>query len=109
MMGGITGFLTGLFFMLTHNVLTQDNMFEAWEFGLATATPCLSAIIVSRFMQTKRSITILVSYLTFVIPVLGASFGASGSEPILMFAGVGFMGGLFWSTPFALWYLFNKR
>ena len=38
MMGGITGFLTGLFFMLSHNVLTQDNMFEAWEFGLATAT-----------------------------------------------------------------------
>ena len=52
-----------------------------------------------------------VAYLTFLIPVLGASFGAPNSNLVTLATIVmlGAIGGIFWSTPFALWSYYKSR
>ena len=52
-----------------------------------------------------------VAYLTFLIPVLGASFGAPNSnlETLAAIVMLGAIGGIFWSTPFAIWSYFKSR
>jgi len=54
---------------------------------------------------------ITVAYLTFLIPVLGASFGAPNSnlETLAAIVMLGAIGGIFWSTPFAIWSYFKSR
>ena len=51
-----------------------------------------------------------VAYLTF-LPVLGASAGAPNSnlETLAMIVLIGAIGGIFWSTPFAIWSHFKSR
>jgi hypothetical protein len=46
-----------------------------------------------------------ISFLTFFLPILGITFGAPNSDidTLLMMIAIGTVGGLFWSTPFALW------
>ena len=48
---------------------------------------------------------ILVSFMTFIMPLLGASFGAPNSEltTLATLVLLGFLGGLFWSLPFVGW------
>ena len=52
-----------------------------------------------------------VAFLTFFLPVLGPAFGASSSG--LDYVGIliifGAIGGIFWSTPFALWSYYKSR
>ena len=50
-----------------------------------------------------------ISFLTFVIPVLGASFGAPNSDldTLASIILIGAIGGGFWSTPFAIWNYFR--
>tara|TARA_B100000945_G_C20378801_1_gene596055 strand:+ start:635 stop:1030 length:396 start_codon:yes stop_codon:yes gene_type:complete len=50
-----------------------------------------------------------ISFLTFVIPVLGASFGAPNSDldTLANIIVIGAIGGGFWSTPFAIWNYFR--
>ncbi len=52
-----------------------------------------------------------VAYLTFLIPVLGVSFGAPNSnlETLATIVMLGTVGGIFWSTPFAAWSYFKSR
>jgi len=52
-----------------------------------------------------------VAYLTFLIPVLGVSFGAPNSnlETLATIVMLGAIGGIFWSTPFAAWSYFKSR
>ena len=52
-----------------------------------------------------------VAYLTFLIPVFGASFGAPNSnlETLATIVMLGAIGGTFWSTPFAAWSYFKSR
>ena len=52
-----------------------------------------------------------VAYLTFLIPVLGVSFGAPNSNLVTLATIVmlGAIGGIFWSTPFALWSYYKSR
>jgi uncharacterized protein (DUF983 family) len=103
--GGLTGLGTALSFNLVHDVLTYDQRLAIWEFALAVAAP--SAIVVGLARVTRSPIAKLlaIAYLTLLVPVLGASFGASGSEPLWQFAALGLAGGLAWSTPIVLWQL----
>ena len=52
-----------------------------------------------------------VAYLTFLIPVLGVSFGAPNSNLVTLATIVmlGTIGGIFWSTPFAACSYFKSR
>ncbi len=105
LVGGLTGLVTGLSFILVHNALTTDLMFDLWEFGVALATPALIAVVVALATRSGIVMLLAVAYLTLLIPVLGPAFGGSGSEPLWLFAALGLVGGLVWSTPFALWQL----
>jgi len=46
-----------------------------------------------------------ISFLTFLLPILGPTFGAPNSDldTLLTIIAIGTVGGLFWSIPFALW------
>ena len=109
LVGGLIGLLTGLSFILVNDALTTDEMFDLWEFAVALITPALIAALVAIATRSRIVMLLVVAYLTLLIPVLGASFGASGSEPLWQFAALGFVGGLVWSTPFALWQLTRRR
>ena len=52
-----------------------------------------------------------ISFLTFFIPILGITFGAPNSDfdTLLTIIAMGTVGGLFWSTPFALWNNYRGR
>ena len=103
------GLVTGLSFKLVHDALTTDLMFDLWEFGVALVTPALIAVVVSLATRSKIVMLLAVAYLTLLIPVLGPAFGGTGSEPIWAFGALGLVGGLVWSTPFALWALLRRR
>jgi hypothetical protein len=105
MIGGLTGSMTSLMFVLTEKALTQDQIFDLWEFGIAAATPTLIALLVAWATKSSATTLLPIAYLTFFLPVLGAAFGASGSEPLWQYGLLGLAGGLFWSIPFTLWRL----
>ena len=105
LVGGLMGLVTGLSFILVHDALTTDLMLDLWEFAVALGTPALIAALVAIATSSRIVELLAVAYLTLLIPVLGASFAASGSEPLWQFAALGLVGGLVWSTPFALWQL----
>ena len=109
LVGGLMGLVTGLSFILVHDALTTDLMFDLWEFAVALVTPALIAALVAIATRSRIVILLAIAYLTLLIPVLGASFGASGSEPLWQFAALGLVGGLVWSIPFALWQLTRSR
>ena len=107
--GGLTGLGTSLSFNLVHYALTADLMFDLWEFGVASVSPALIAVPVALATRSKVLILLAIAYLTLLIPVLGASFGATGSEPLWQFATLGLIGGLVWSIPFGLFQLTRRR
>ena len=109
LVGGLVGLGTGLSFIMVHDALTTDLMFDLWEFGVALVTPTLIAAVVALATRSRIVMLLAVAYLTLLIPVLGAAFGAAGSEPLWQFAALGLVGGLVWSTPFALWALLRRR
>jgi hypothetical protein len=107
--GALTGSGTSLSFVLMHNALTVDLMFDIWEFGVAAITPILVVVAVTLITRSKIYVVFPVAYLTLIMPVVGAFFGSSGSEPIWQFALLGMVGGLIWSTPLALWSCVKSR
>lgn len=107
--GGFTGICTALSFILVHDALTTDFDFALWEFGITLCVPALVPYLVARFSKMGTGMLLTVAYLTLLMPVLGASFGASGSEPLWQFAILGLAGGVFWCTPFAIWFHFRNR
>ena len=102
LVGGLTGLGTSLSFMLAHDALTTDEMFLMWEFGIAFTSPALFASVLAISTKTRVVMGLVIAYLTLIIPVLGPALGASGSEPLWHFAALGTVGGLVWSSPFAL-------
>ena len=86
-----------------HNALTTDLIFELWELGIAIISTTLIIAALTLIIRSKIYIALPVAYMTLLMPVVGAFFGSSGSEPLWQFAVLGTAGGLVWSTPFALW------
>ena len=107
--GAITGSGTSLSFILMHNALTVDLIFELWEFGIAIIGTTLIITAMTLIIRSKIYIVLPVAYLTLLMPVVGAFFGSSGSEGLWQFALLGMAGGLIWSTPFALWAIAKSK
>tara|TARA_B100001750_G_scaffold132047_1_gene104965 strand:+ start:384 stop:806 length:423 start_codon:yes stop_codon:yes gene_type:complete len=94
---------------------------EPPSFGAALAV-FFGMIIVSAFSVKKISQRIgccnpslkqliPISFLTFMLPILGAAFGAPNSDldTLATLILLGTIGGLFWTTPFALWNHFRNQ
>ena len=107
--GAITGSVTSLSFILMHNALAIDSIFELWELGIAIISTTLIITALTLIIRSKIYIALPVAYMTLIMPVGGAFFGSSGSEPLWQFAVLGMAGGLAWSTPFSLWALAKSR
>ena len=107
--GAITGAATSLSFVLIHNALAVDLIFELWELGIAIISTTLIIIALTLIIRSKIYIALPVAYMTLLMPVAGAFFGSSGSEPLWQFGVLGMAGGLAWSTPFSLWTLAKSR
>ena len=109
LLGGLTGLSTSILFFLVHNVLTIDQVFHFWEFVIALFTPAIAGMGIAIVSKASVFKAVAIAYMTFLIPVLGAQFGASGSEPLWQFGFLGVAGGLVWATPFVLWALFRRK
>tara|TARA_B100000029_G_C17373461_1_gene887026 strand:+ start:115 stop:495 length:381 start_codon:yes stop_codon:yes gene_type:complete len=107
--GAITGAGTSLAFILTHNALAADSIFELWELGIAIISTTLMIVGLTLIIRSKIYIALPVAYMTLLMPVVGAFFGSSGSEALWQFAVLGMAGGLAWSTPFSLWTLAKNK
>ena len=106
---GITGFGTGLSFILVSRTLSTDLEFELWEFALTLAVPALVAWVVGKSFKTGKANVLAVAYATLLVPVIGPAFGGTGSESPILFAALGLVGGLIWGTPYALWTLIRGK
>ncbi|MDE0745089.1 MAG: hypothetical protein OSB66_05095 [SAR202 cluster bacterium] len=100
---GLTGAVSTLAFKLTHDVFTSDSNFSLWEFGISLIVTGSVSLLISKLTRSKSVFLLIVTYLTLLIPVLGALFGSSGSEPLWQFGLLGLIGSLFWSVPFSIW------
>ena len=107
--GAITGSATSLSFVLIHNALAVDSIFELWELGIAIISTTLIIAALTLIIRSKIYITLPVAYMTLLMPVVGSFFGSSGSEPLWLFGVLGMAGGVAWSTPFSLWTLVKKK
>jgi hypothetical protein len=126
----LAGVLTGTFVGLLMTVINQiplgndSNGYKItvmyrWSSALPVVIgiPLVSAFGVNKIAKMRGCCEpslkhlIPVAYLTFLIPVLGASFGAPNSnlETLATIVMLGAIGGIFWSTPFAIWSYFKSR
>ena len=103
LLGGLAGAVTSSSFMMANDILTKDSKLDLWEFSINLSVPAFVAVVLSLATKTKFIMLLAITYLTFFIPVLGAMFGSSGSEPFWQFTMLGLLGGLGWSIPFAFW------
>lgn len=124
--GIVTGAFVGLLMVVITNIplgSTSDGdkitVMYHWSGALMTVIgiPLVSAFSVKygskklNCCESNLKLLIPVSFLTFFIPVLGISFGASNSDittlaTIVLLGGIG---GVIWSTPFVLWDHFRNR
>lgn len=109
LVGSLVGLVTGLSFTLVEDALTTDRMFDLWELGVALVVPLVMAVLIALATRSRIGILLAVAFLTLLMPVGAASFGGSGLEPVWQFAALGLVGGLVWSTPFALWQLTRRQ
>ena len=122
--GAFTGTFVGLLMVvITHIPLgsTSDGykitIMYHWSGALLTVIgiPLVSAFSVkygSRKLnccEPSLKHLISVSFLTFFLPIFGASFGAPNSDldTLAIIVMLGAIGGIFWSTPFAAWSYFK--
>ncbi len=89
--GSFGGFLVISFGLMGVSIFLLKQIFQS----LAYPQPSLKQLIP-------------ISFLTFIIPLFGITFGAPNSDidTLVMIILIGTVGGLFWSTPFALWSVF---
>ena len=126
----LTGAAIGTFVGLLMTVITQiplGNDSDGYKITVmyhwSTVLPVVIGIpLVSAFGVNKISKMsgccepslkhlIPVAYLTLLIPVLFSSMGAPNSNLVTLATIVmlGAIGGIFWSTPFALWSYYKSR
>ena len=88
----------------------MDGELALIEFCIALMTPAMVAVLVAKATHSNMSIVLIVAYLTLVIPVLGPLFGMPKTDirVVVTLALLGLMGGLVWSTPFAMWAYFRR-
>ena len=109
--GALTGLLTGMGWSAVLEFFSRDQRVSGSEFLTSLAVPLLVALFVwnaHRFglWKTRLWILVVVAYLTLLIPLFGIGIG--GANFAQMGLG-GFLGGAFWSSPFATWYFFKSR
>lgn len=109
MLFGLTGLVGTLVFKLTHDVFTSDSNFSLWEFVISLIITGSVSLLISKLSHSKSVFLLVVTYMTLLIPVLGALFGSSGSEPLWQFGLLGLFGALFWSVPFSIWLGWKNR
>tara|TARA_B100001245_G_C22701629_1_gene341842 strand:- start:172 stop:540 length:369 start_codon:yes stop_codon:yes gene_type:complete len=109
MLFGLTGLVGTLVFKLTHDVFTSDSNFSLWEFAISLIITGSVSLLISKLSHSKSVFLLVVTYMTLLIPVLGALFGSSGSEPLWQFGLLGLFGALFWSVPFSIWLGWKNR
>ena len=109
MLFGLTGLVGTLVFKLTHDVFTSDSNFSLWEFAISLIITGSVSLLISKLSHSKSVFLLVVTYMTLLIPVLGALFGSSGSEPLWQFGLLGLFGSLFWSVPFSIWLGWKNR
>ena len=101
--GAFCGATVGTGFTIGVDLFSLDGNLKLHEFlVVALALPVFITILTRRIFRTNRWSILLVSYLTLFFPILGPSFGGSGSEPIWAFSLLGCIGGMAWITPFAV-------
>ena len=111
MAGAGTGFIASLTFLIAHEILTQDGNFSLLEMGLSMLMPVVTGLLAYKIFHQNFILLLIVAYLTTIIPILGALFGApnTGIQVIVTLIIMGTIGGLFWITPFVIWkIIFNK-
>tara|TARA_Y100001960_G_scaffold22880_1_gene20145 strand:- start:35 stop:394 length:360 start_codon:yes stop_codon:yes gene_type:complete len=108
-LSGFLGILVSLTGIGVHELLTADQNFGLWELGFTLGSILVMALLFSMATKSKILMVMFVALLTMVIPMFGALFGSSGSEPLWQFALLGMTGGLFWGLPFTIWALFKVR
>ena len=108
--GGIAGSSTGLLVFLATLALSLDGNLALEEFVLVLIVPAIVSILVSKATNSKSWHLFIVTYLTLIIPVLGPLFGAPDSSfnIAIGITALGFIGGLVWSAPFAIWAQIRK-
>ncbi len=123
--GIVTGTFVGLLMVIITNIplgSTSDGskitIMYHWSGALLTliGIPLMSAFLVkygSRKLnccEPSLKQLIPVSFLTFFLPILGASFGAPNSDldTLATIILLGAIGGAFWSLPYVLWALIKK-
>ena len=124
--GALTGTFVGLLMtVISHIPLGHDSdgyqitVMYHWQSALLVVIgiPLVSAFGVNKISKMSGCCEpslkhlIPVAYLTFLIPVFGASFGAPNSnlETLATIVMLGAIGDIFWSTPFALWSYYKSR
>ena len=101
--GGLTGLLTGMGCSALFEFFSRDNEVNGREALTALAVPLLMALVVwnaHRFglWKTRLWILVVVAYLA-MFSVVGI---AAGGANMFVIALGGFLGGVVWSTPFAI-------
>ena len=124
--GALTGTFVGLLMVvITHIPLGSDSdgykitVMYHWSSALLVVIgiPLVSAFGVNKISKMSGCCEpslkhlIPVAYLTLLIPVLFSSMGAPNSnlETLATIVMLGAIGGIFWSTPFALWSYYKSR
>ena len=110
--GIISGSLTGIFFVIIQKLLTMDSELSLPEFFILLLSPIIASLIIFKIFNNSLIKTTLISFLTLIIPILGASFG-SGDISLInqlgIFSFMGAIGGLIWSIPFSISILLKKN
>ena len=101
--GGLAGLLTGMGGSALFEFFSRDNEVNGREALTALAVPLLMALVVwnaHRFglWKTRLWILVVVAYLA-MFSVVGI---AAGGANMFVIALGGFLGGVVWSTPFAI-------
>ena len=124
--GAAIGTFVGLLMtVITHIPLGNDSdgyqitVMYHWQSALLVVIgiPLVSAFGVNKISKMSGCCEpslkhlIPVAYLTLLIPVLFSSMGAPNSNLVTLATIVmlGAIGGIFWSTPFALWSYYKSR